>query len=473
MSEIQYICLSDMHLGASNSLLTPLRPSISGETKNENLIAPLETSPILKETIETLKFIVRNNNRKIKPKLILNGDLLELALANTNEAGMVFERLLEQLFPQGEKAVFDSELIFIPGNHDHHLWETAREAQYLNYVSQLKEKYLPEPWHTTKMFNPDPVPSLFLKGLINRNASLKNKVSVNVVYPNLGILDTEGKKCVVFSHGHYVESLYSLMTTLKTMIIPDREKPRHIWDIEAENFAWIDFFWSTLGRSGEVGKDVESIYNKIQVPEKFDELLRQFSKSFSGKVTDKVFMQWLIKTALDYILPKTVGTIARRERGDTSNVLSEDARCGLKCYIEELLPLQMKRELKDKPIPEQVTFIFGHTHKPFQELQAYRGFKKAIHIFNSGGWVVDTIKEEPFRGAAAILVDDNLDTVSLRLYNEQDYRTRVEAPSQHPFFYQIDNLVKSEQHKFEELTRLIWGEVKNRIGVLEEEIDQT
>ena len=30
--------------------------------------------------------------------------------------------------------------------------------------------------------------------------------------------------------------------------------------MEAENFAWIDFFWSTLGRSGEVGTDIGLIY---------------------------------------------------------------------------------------------------------------------------------------------------------------------------------------------------------------------
>ena len=42
------------------------------------------------------------------------------------------------------------------------------------------------------------------------------------------------------------------MTTLKNLIFPKLET-RHpkIWDLESENFAWIDFFWSTLGRSGE------------------------------------------------------------------------------------------------------------------------------------------------------------------------------------------------------------------------------
>jgi hypothetical protein len=48
------------------------------------------------------------------------------------------------------------------------------------------------------------------------------------------------------------------------MVFPDRTVPSAPWDFEAENFAWIDFLWSALGRSGDVGKDVELVYNKLQ-----------------------------------------------------------------------------------------------------------------------------------------------------------------------------------------------------------------
>jgi hypothetical protein len=59
--------------------------------------------------------------------------------------------------------------------------------------------------------------------------------------------------------------MYLLMSRLRTMIFPDREPLRHVWDIEGEDFAWIDFFWSTMGRSGEVGKDVERLYENGEV----------------------------------------------------------------------------------------------------------------------------------------------------------------------------------------------------------------
>ncbi len=42
--------------------------------------------------------------------------------------------------------------------------------------------------------------------------------------------------------------------------------PTTIEGIETENFAWIDFFWSMMGRSGEAGEAVEK------------ELFRKFSE---------------------------------------------------------------------------------------------------------------------------------------------------------------------------------------------------
>ena len=52
---------------------------------------------------------------------------------------------------------------------------------------------------------------------------------------------------------------------------------RKVWDLEAENFAWIDFFWSTLGRSGEFGKDVEIIYDKMQDEAQFRKLVENLA----------------------------------------------------------------------------------------------------------------------------------------------------------------------------------------------------
>jgi hypothetical protein len=87
MSDIAYICLSDMHLGADNSLLTGLR---------ENDVAPRTASPVLTQLVTCLRALVSRNQGERKPTLILNGDILELALANDNVAAMAFECFIEE-----------------------------------------------------------------------------------------------------------------------------------------------------------------------------------------------------------------------------------------------------------------------------------------------------------------------------------------------------------------------------------------
>jgi hypothetical protein len=39
-------------------------------------------------------------------------------------------------------------------------------------------------------------------------------------------------------------------------------------------------------------------------------------------------------------------------------------------------------------------------------------------VYNTGGWVVDTINPQPLHGGAIVVIDDQLNCASLRMYNE-------------------------------------------------------
>jgi metallophosphoesterase superfamily enzyme len=71
-----------------------------------------------------------------KPTLVLNGDIMELSLTSTHKAAMSFQRLIELLMPAGEENLFNDEILFIPGNHDHNLWETSRFNAYLDLIKE-------------------------------------------------------------------------------------------------------------------------------------------------------------------------------------------------------------------------------------------------------------------------------------------------------------------------------------------------
>ena len=187
MAHVRYVCLSDLHLGEEDSLLTNL--SMEGQV---DLTVPSPSMSLLAECItEILK---HNSSGSAKPTLVLNGDVLELALVEMDKAASVFPQLIALLMPESGP-LFD-EIIFLPGNHDHHLWEMARETQYLNYLSALPDiARLEAPWHTTKVFmdmqGRDRLASSFLTEIARRCPHLERRgTEILAAYPNFGVLAT-------------------------------------------------------------------------------------------------------------------------------------------------------------------------------------------------------------------------------------------------------------------------------------------
>ncbi len=425
MPDIRYVCLSDLHLGADNSVLSAIKPGLIE-------VDPSQANLVLRQFVACLQAVIAHNTGPEKPRLILNGDILEMALSDTNVAAMIFERFIELIFPPGGEPLFDTHLLYIPGNHDHHIWETARETQYVNFIARIPAgSALEPPWHTTKMVAPDFVAERFLTNLLRRHPHLKDAV-VEVAYPNYAMFSGDRQRSVIITHGHYVESIYSLMSTLNTMIFPDRQRPKTVYDIESENFAWIDFFWSTMGRSGDVGQDIGLLYDKLQDKRQVDKLLENFSTSLVEKWHHWKWVEGMEAKVLTWLLEVTLGRIAALERNQPAQLLSPDAQQGLQWYMEGPLLEQLRIE-NQQNIPAQITLLFGHTHKPFEEEMRFAGYPAPISVYNSGGWVVDQLQPTPIFGAAAILIDEQLQTASLRLYNQaetpEDYLVRVEEAS--------------------------------------------
>jgi UDP-2,3-diacylglucosamine pyrophosphatase LpxH len=432
-NDIRYICMSDLHLGEEDSLLTCLK--VDPKDKNNWVPDPSQPSPTMIRLVECLKYLIdKANGGRKKPILILNGDVLELALSTTDVAAMVFERFIELVMPEGEE-LFEG-VIYIPGNHDHHLWESARETQYVEHIEGVKPgDKLSIPYHATAMFArqlSDRPTSYFLTRLMKRHEHLGDQgFTVRVAYPNLAIVNKNENRCVIVHHGHFIDSLYYLMSFVKTHIFPDREMPTTTWDIEAENFAWIDFFWSALGRSGEIGQDIELIYEKMQDK-------RELKKVVSG-IVDQLDDRYglpgpdivagpIIKKVLHSIVDQAMKT----ERGDKKKPLSVKGKKGLEAYVQGPLMAQIKEERgkHKKDIPRRYTLVFGHTHKPFEKDMPFEGYKGSVNVYNTGGWVVDTVKPEPRHGASIVLIDEALNATSLRMYNQKkdakQYKVSVE-----------------------------------------------
>jgi hypothetical protein len=445
MPDIRYVCLSDMHLGAQNSVLTNLTPDCRASDLRV-------ASPVLAKLVECLRTLIgRNDNPKVKPTLILAGDILELALTTDNEAAMGFERFIELIMPPPPGEPLFDKIQFLPGNHDHHLWETSRETQYVKHLGKSPKQrpgmMLDVPWHATSMFlptpNPNAVPSIFINGIIQRYPHLAD-MDIETVYPNLGLLSADGRRCVMITHGHFIEPMYLLMSTVKGYMFPKSKRPELTWDYEAENFAWIDFFWSTMGRSGDVGTDVEIVYDKLQDPKQVQILATNIADALLRDSKRSAFMKWLLKFPYRLVCRLALKGAGSNDRGTPEQLLGEEATMGLRQYMEGPVLKQMEIERGNNIAPEMAV-IFGHTHKPFEATQDFAGYSPNVKVYNSGGWAVDTLETQPLHGGAVILIDEDLNIASLRMYNEagvgQGHPVSVRSSSPNPFQKRLATLV--------------------------------
>lgn len=414
MPNIQYVCLSDLHLGEEDSLLTDGRDYSCA-------------SPVLRALAECLAEILRHNEGGArKASLILCGDVLDLALCPAPQVLTTFEQFLRAFLPPNGE-LFE-EIIYLPGNHDHHMWQTAREAQYLRYLARLAPgEAMQPPWDTTKLVmdftGKDRLVSDTVTAIAHRLPHLRERgFEILTAYPNFGV--RSGGRAVVFHHGHFIEPAYHLLSTVACLFFPEQSLPGDVYTLEKENSAWIDFFWSTLGGCGRIGTDVERIYEASADPERLQKLTDTLAESIAAKYPEpkwapRFLREWVLKAALHQAAGSLTSGLERRlAAADT--LLSKEAAEGLSWYIGELVSSQFQQETGSEP--ESLAFVFGHSHKPFVDC------RNGVRILNTGGWTVDAPAAQPLHGAAAVLVAEDLSAVSLRCYNEGSYSMRVEEP---------------------------------------------
>ena len=91
--------------------------------------------------------------------------------------------------------------------------------------------------------------------------------------------------------------------------------------------------------------------------------------------------------ALTSLLNCLLSNVANREVKQTDTALSEDAESGLRDFLEKFLLKQIQTDNAGS-VPADVTFIFGHTHKPFEEARPYAGYgerREGIQRWRMGG----------------------------------------------------------------------------------------
>jgi hypothetical protein len=419
MASIRWVCISDLHLGALNSLLTNV--TTDGESVDGSAASPVLTA--LCECLRSLR-----QKGQDAPELVVLGDLFELALTAPEDAASTFSQFISALQPGATDSSVSPALRFVAGNHDHHLWSRASDDRYLHVLAQVGSA-MPGPHdrHATQLLPANdrvPVRDRFVEILANRG-SQGNPITVEQSYPNLGLVNSTGERAVVLSHGHYIEPLYRMMSLLDSTLGTPRSGAIEAWQLEADNGGWIDFFWSSMGDSGDIMRITRSLYESLQSHEAMHAEIDAIERAI--KVAGKSRARADVEAhAVASLLQAGVGT-ALRERHRPGVLLSPNAEEGLNTYLDGPVAIQAKAEIGT---PREMTFVFGHTHKPFVDTRVTDAFASPVGIVNTGGWVVDTPQLNPIKGASIVLIDDQLNTASVRCYAEgsdaSSYQVHIE-----------------------------------------------
>ncbi len=427
MSALKYVCVSDMHLGAGYSVLTHM--DADGEIDLQRPSATLQS------WAKALRATVSRCSGQELPTLVLLGDVLDLGQSQFGAVAQGFKRFLEAVFPEGEAPVFSSHLITVPGNHDHHLWRTAQDRHFLQTLaSPRKDGFIPDLLQHTPLFEPGDIPCDLMATVMHTYPHLAD-ATVKVAYPNLGLFDAASGRCVVMHHGHYVDAIYRLMSTISSAFGATDDRPKTVSKLESENGAWVDFLFSSLGSAGKVGKDMDTLYAMLRDAAASRQFSQQLTDVLSARLTASFGLGGDTEithgiTVADILKALTDVTLVRgaeSERNGYARVLSDDGVSDLRWYLSGPVLRQFDERSKTtgnaSPAVhvrdvKELSFVFGHTHKPFQDQLVVPPYARPVAVYNTGGWVMDQPTMAATQGAAMVFIDDALNLASLRLFND-------------------------------------------------------
>jgi hypothetical protein len=409
MSQLKYLVVSYMHAGAELSLATAV--DCHGKRKDPAIPSPVAAA--FGRCVRAL--LMRHtqaNSRATAPTVVLLGDIMDLAFCDRNDAAQSYVGWLKGLV--GDRpALFDADMILLPGNHDHSLWTAARMAAETASIAAGGGAQMPLA-----------TPALQGQGLaaplvtaLNHRAGICGEVRIR--YPNFALHDATMGRCVAFHHGHFLESTYRAMSAAHDMLTGVSRLHLTAAELADENANWIDFGWSSFGQSSELSRDVVTLYSGLSVASEAHHLRQRMARAISNHLGPKLPMggQNRMKTTLRYgilaALDASFGALSDEERASIEVVMSDSGIAGLRAYIDGPVAGQLRAELGH--IPPEVTFVFGHTHKPFIDtVVPAKG--PVVQVCNTGGWYLDSPRLNGREGVSLVLVDDALNVVSIRCF---------------------------------------------------------
>lgn len=373
--------ISDIHLGASTSLLTALDYDPHTQSTFERPLAPL----ILERLLSDLKELLYEGE-KIQ-QCILLGDIFEFSFASYGLAMQNGRWFFDALI---ESNLFE-EFVYIPGNHDHHLWQQINEHYYL--MTALENP----PIHY-----PRTLPSNFLLKNTFLDRLLPETYGFQVTYPNYEMI--VNNKHFYLHHGHYLQKLY----IAASKFLEETIHTQNIEDLEVLNSPFLEFGWYNIGQAYNIGREklIDRLYfmfknHNTQALNRILKLFLQKIDQWDDQDTYRrrrwnplgMFTDSAIKLLGPFLLKRLFFKHSRLvgKHQHASSVRHKRLSGSLSEAVMQYIDKYM---LPSEKSCHECTFIFGHTHEPENNFICKDDAGVCYHIYNTGGWVVDQVDEE-------------------------------------------------------------------------------
>jgi predicted phosphodiesterase len=394
--------LSDFHIGEVYGSVTKVLP------KNDSIKKYYDSTTVnnekiyyrreVKKLFKTLHKKCKKNNRI--PYLILMGDIVDMAVHNSSDALNLAHSIFNDttIFKGKSFTSYFDTIIYIPGNHDHHVWKMLQEQYYISNSMELTGIASPVQQQIIGVLDlekgsmskdsvifPDPQKN-FLSSVLS-----DNKNPVYIAYPNLYIKAFSKHICV--THGHFFEPGWnkSSLNFNKSDSLMDGSE--YFSELEKNNSPITEFSDYAVSQSmGGLAQGINDIqYGDSTYYKKYLKLVALFPQLFPVNLNE----------------PK------RTKHNDIQKLMEHPE-------LVDTFLVNTQRQMNTEDMKFN-TLIYGHTHVPCYSVQYHKhiddllGYKLKLDlsIYNTGGWVgIDDIsKPTPL----FLYENGNIESVSLDL----------------------------------------------------------
>ena len=343
------VAISDLHLGEESSALNPLlREAVPPILRDYDAFKnpPQNTTPYeLNMLLHKIAWEAGG-----LAEVVFVGDIMDLSLASYNDCVLQAREFFRLMFT----GLSPGAVVWVPGNHDHHIWLQVCEEEYikgplLNHRLPLEYPRITGPGKGTGAFNSLNLGVKFLMSLWP--PYLRGRFWL--AYPNY--VTTCGDQTILFHHGHFFDRKQSW---IGTNVI----QAQNLSELEMFNSSYLEFIMYGSGQSGRLSEQIENVFEEFRWA--FEKLGRSFDYIVMGKLFKRLF-----------------GDL--KKGGDRNATLGT----GLSSRIEKYLHyIERERELAPGVYPQEFSLVFGHTHRPVHGEQVGNCL-----VYNAGGWTVDEL----------------------------------------------------------------------------------